>query len=258
MRNIIVFPPSSGGGGSGVETNYPEVATYADLPTASTVTGKIYIVRTTTGVIYINRKLAGIYRSSGSEWLYLGDVATYSLTDHNHNLADLTEKSYNSLTDKPSIPTKTSDITNDSGFITNSYHDSTKQDTLVSGTNIKTVGGQSLLGEGDISASAVSITTGTEYLVPKIIDSKQVYGKRINFGNLPSATTKDVAHGVTGITAFIAAYGVSTDGTYYYLLGDGNTSSYSRQLIPTTTNVRIITNQNVSAETAKITIEYTK
>lgn len=33
-------------------------------------------------------------------------------------------------------PTKTSELTNDSGFITNEYHDATKQDKLTAGTNI--------------------------------------------------------------------------------------------------------------------------
>jgi hypothetical protein len=37
--------------------------------------------------------------------------------NHNHNLADLAEKSYNSLTNKPSIPSKTSELTNDSNFV---------------------------------------------------------------------------------------------------------------------------------------------
>ena len=54
---------------------------------------------------------------------------------------------------KITVPTKTSQLTNDSGFITNSYHDNTKQDTLVSGTNIKTVNGNSLLGSGNITIS---------------------------------------------------------------------------------------------------------
>lgn len=65
------------------------------------------------------------------------------------------------------VPTKTSELDNDSGFITLSEVPKTdlsnyytkgetdvkvqsKQDTLVSGTNIKTVNGVSLLGEGDI------------------------------------------------------------------------------------------------------------
>ena len=38
-------------------------------------------------------------------------------TNSDFTLADLSEKSYNSLTDKPIIPSKTSDLTNDSGFI---------------------------------------------------------------------------------------------------------------------------------------------
>lgn len=50
------------------------------------------------------------------------------------------------------VPTKTSDLTNDSGFITSAYHDATKQDVLVSGTNIKTINGTSILGSGDITA----------------------------------------------------------------------------------------------------------
>ena len=58
--------------------------------------------------------------------------------------------SYTDLSNKPNIPTKTSDLTNDSGFVTSNYHDSTKQDTLVSGQNIKTINNQSILGEGNI------------------------------------------------------------------------------------------------------------
>lgn len=55
----------------------------------------------------------------------------------------------NAFTDT-TIPTKTSDLTNDSNFIDSSYHDSTKQDTLVSGTNIKTINDESILGDGNI------------------------------------------------------------------------------------------------------------
>ena len=40
------------------------------------------------------------------------------------------------MTNKPNIPDSTSDLTNDSGFITSSYHDSTKQDVLTAGDNI--------------------------------------------------------------------------------------------------------------------------
>ena len=53
------------------------------------------------------------------------------------------------------IPTKTSELTNDSGFITEAAL-VTKQDTLVSGTNIKTINNESLLGSGNISIQGAS------------------------------------------------------------------------------------------------------
>lgn len=56
---------------------------------------------------------------------------------------------YNDLTNKPTIPTLTSQLTNDSNFV-NTTQLATKQDSLVSGTNIKTINGQSLLGSGNI------------------------------------------------------------------------------------------------------------
>lgn len=52
---------------------------------------------------------------------------------------------------KQQIPKKTSDLTNDNNFIDNTYHDSSKQDTLVSGTNIKTINNTSILGSGNIN-----------------------------------------------------------------------------------------------------------
>lgn len=52
---------------------------------------------------------------------------------------------------RSSIPTKTSDITNDSGFITSSYHDNTKQDRLTAGENIT------------IENNVISSTGGAEY-----------------------------------------------------------------------------------------------
>ena len=51
---------------------------------------------------------------------------------------------------------KTSDLENNSNYITNNYHDPTKQDTLESGVNIKTINNQSLLGSGNITISGGS------------------------------------------------------------------------------------------------------
>ena len=52
-----------------------------------------------------------------------------------------------------SIPTDTSDLTNNAHFVTEDYHDPSKQDTLVSGQNIKTINNQSILGSGNITIS---------------------------------------------------------------------------------------------------------
>ena len=59
--------------------------------------------------------------------------------------------------DKTEIPTKTSDLTNDSNYITPSYHDATKQDVLVSGTNIKTINNQNILGSGNIEVESSAV-----------------------------------------------------------------------------------------------------
>lgn len=69
-----------------------------------------------------------------------------------------TSGSYSDLTNKPAIPTKTSDLTNDSGFV-NDYQLSGKQDKLVSGTSIKTVNNESLLGSGNITTASQSELT---------------------------------------------------------------------------------------------------
>ena len=65
---------------------------------------------------------------------------------------DIPNITYDQLTGKPTIPSKTSDLTNDSNFV-NTTQLATKQNTLVSGTNIKTINGQSLLGAGNINIS---------------------------------------------------------------------------------------------------------
>ena len=77
----------------------------------------------------------------------------------------------NEKANKSDVPTSLSQLTNDSGFITASEVPnqdlsgyatiealSNKQDTLVSGTNIKTINGESLLGNGDITITSGGIS----------------------------------------------------------------------------------------------------
>jgi len=87
---------------------------------------------------------------------------------------------YNDLSNLPTIPTLTSQLSNDSGFITgvawgaitgtlSSQTDlqsalNAKQDTLVSGTNIKTINGASVLGSGNLVVSGAPVA-GTVILI---------------------------------------------------------------------------------------------
>ena len=105
---------------------------------------------------------------------------------------------------KQQIPKKTSDLTNDSNFIDNTYHDSSKQDILVSGTNIKTINNQSLLGSGNIDTTGgqstvtdvrINGTTITDDSVANII-TESAYNASTN----KIATMSDLPPIVEGIT----------------------------------------------------------
>ena len=61
----------SGGPGGGF-TITGEVLDFGSLPVAASFTGKYYVVRTTTGIIGF-RKFAGLYRSDGAAWIYVGN-----------------------------------------------------------------------------------------------------------------------------------------------------------------------------------------
>ena len=96
--------------------------------------------------------------------LIAGDNVNISANTSNTAIkvsADVPVKSVNGQTGAVTIdvPTKTSQLTNNSGYITSSYHDSSKQDTLVSGENIKTINGTSILGPGNITIESGGVTS---------------------------------------------------------------------------------------------------
>ena len=94
----------------------------------------------TSGAVY-----DAIQEGGGSETVVWDDI-----TNKPDFKTVATSGSYDDLTNKPIIPTKTSQLTNDSSFV-NDYQLSGKQDKLVSGTNIKTINNESLLGFGNIT-----------------------------------------------------------------------------------------------------------
>ena len=99
------------------------------------------------------------------------DISTVNWSDINDKptFADVaTSGNYNDLVNKP---VNVSEFTNDANYVTESQLE-TKQDTLVSGTNIKTINNQSLLGSGNIvfdtvpkQGSTNAITSGAVYEV---------------------------------------------------------------------------------------------
>ena len=93
--------------------------------------------------------------------------------------------------DTTDIPTKTSDLTNDSNYITASYHDASKQDVLVSGTNIKTINNQDILGSGNIEVESSSAVWGS--ITGELHNQQDLHNElqaKANFTDLPTKTSE--------------------------------------------------------------------
>lgn len=102
----------------------------------------------------------------------------------------------------------------------------------------------------------------TEKVVGMWTDGRPLYQKTINFGALPNATEKNVAHGISNLNYIVDLYGIayqSSNGKYQYLNRSSiSTSDETIVLNATTTNVTIVTARDRSGFTAYITIRYTK
>lgn len=109
------------------------------------------------------------------------------------------------------VPTKVSDLTNDSGFITNTYHDSTKQDALVSGTNIKTINNESLLGNGNITISSGTSDYSDLFNKPSV-NGVTLSGNKTasDLGIVIPTNTSDLTNDSGFITSAIFSYDSST------------------------------------------------
>lgn len=98
------------------------------------------------------------------------------------------------------VPTKTSQLTNNSGYITDSYHDDSKQDTLVSGTNIKTINNESILGPGNITISGGGGTAGVTSLNGKTGAINIVEGSNVTVNTSGNTITISATGGGGGGT----------------------------------------------------------
>ena len=137
MRSIKVVDFTHGKKDSdNVDTNIPFKKNFAE---AKTIQSANVIIAS-----YTNKNITDLAKLENKTNLLESDV-----TNLNNEI--------NLKADKTEIPTKTSDLTNDSGYITNEYHDATKQDVLVSGTNIKTINNQNILGSGNIEVESSAV-----------------------------------------------------------------------------------------------------
>lgn len=132
----------------------------------------------------------------------------------------------NNKADKTAIPTKTSQLTNNSGFLTQHQDishlasktyvdekDATKQDKLVSGTSIKTINGNSILGSGDIK-----VVVDTSNLATK----SEVNDKQDKITDLETIRS-GAAKGATAIQKVKTINGES-------LVGDGDVAVLTKYL----------------------------
>jgi len=91
----------------------------------------------------------------------------------------------------------------------------------------------------------------------KWIDGKDIYRKVINTGTLPNTTTKNIAHGITGISQMISLYGMAKDPTPYYVpLPYGIYSTSYIAVYADLTNIVIITGSNRTTYTNSFIILY--
>ena len=145
--------------------------------------------------------------------------------------------SYNSLSDTPVIPDSTSDLINDSGYIDNTVNNLTnyttttdlntllggKQDTLVSGTNIKTINNNSLLGSGNITISGGTPT------------DVQVNGTSITSNNVANLITNGTYNSSTNKIATMSDIPTIGNGTLTIQKNGSNVATFTANTSSNTT-----------------------
>lgn len=105
--------------------------------------------------------------------------------------------------------------------------------------------------------STTEINTGVKW-----IDGSAIYKKTINFGALPNATSKSVAHGISNLGILIKFEGVASNSSGRRLplpiLYEPSSATFNTQLDCNNTAINIVTTQDQSEYSAYVTLYYTK
>lgn len=200
-------------------------ASYVELATGSTITNEQYQelkdAITNLNILNLNGKAAKGFYTSGNIIIIVGTLGnqtaryTVSKTDNNHTVS-LTKSFLGYDSDVQDL-----------------YE--TKQNILVSGANIKTINGSSILGSGDISVGGEKVPIGTIFEFPTDDATKLPTGYLFCDGSAVSRTQYADLFGVIGTTwgsgdgsttfnlpskAGLVTVGVSTDDEEFNTIGD--------------------------------------
>jgi len=145
----------------------------------------------------------------------------------------LTASDVGAISSSTTIPTKTSDLTNDSNFVTSndiSTQLATKQNTLVSGSNIKTINNESILGSGNINISGSSGSTLIVNLTEEH-DSDYLFSSDKTFNNVLNALNSGIIpvfriHLDSNYFNYYFINEINHDGDKYYLYINGRPFRY--------------------------------
>ena len=183
MRSIKVVDFTHGKKDSdNVDTNIPFKKNFAE---AKTIQSANVIIAS-----YTDKNITDLAKLENKTNLLEADV------NNLNNKTNVLESDVNNLNnkinlkaDKTEIPTKTSELTNDSNYITSSYHDATKQDVLISGTNIKTINNQDILGSGNIEVEASAVWGSITGELHNQLDLHNELQAKADLTDLPTKTS---------------------------------------------------------------------
>lgn len=219
---------------------------------------------TTDHNLLTNRDIANQHTISSITDLQI-ELDGKSATNHNHTLASLSEKSYNSLTDIPTTFTP-SNHTQAISTIDNLQTElDSKQVTLVSGTNIKSINGTTLLGSGNIEIGGTGTTdhsmltnrdianqhpissiTGLETVLNEKADTDSVY--TISAMNTLLNTKSDTSHNHNLNDLSEKSYNSLTDKPTLFSGSYNDLSNVPTEFTPTNHNHSIADITNLQTE----------